>query len=162
MKWRYILPLLILFGCAGSPLRTAVIAERHLNSMLLLKTGMNEYQVLARMGGPEAVRVMYENGLPYTVYFYLTREALLAQFILYDENFTPFIFDFTGHLIAWGWPQYKYVFDSEYRMKYDERIAEENRRAPNSDTEWITPLLTPPGEQPTAFPLQGISPIPRS
>ena len=109
-KW-YLLIFSILFGCAGSPTRTAFEAERHKMDMMDIKTNMSMEEVQDRMGVPKKIERRAINGIEYEIWYYLTQEVNLDQTRLIDENFTPFVFYGTC-LRGWGWKFYNLLFVS--------------------------------------------------
>jgi hypothetical protein len=127
---------LILWSCAGSPLQTAAVAEEHRAAMIDIRMGMNKWQVRKIMGLADKTEMRSADGDSYTVWFYITKGAFLTQLKLIPENYTPFIFDSSNDLVGWGNHHYRYLFNPDYRARYDKRVQEEIQQEVSSD-EWI-------------------------
>jgi len=100
----------LLIGCAGSPTRTAMDAERNRMDMIDIRKGMSMAEVQDLMGVPKKVERRSMDGIEYEIWYYMTTGVNLDQTRLIDENFTPFIFYGTC-LRGWGWQFYNILFD---------------------------------------------------
>ena len=153
MKNRLLLILLIIVlgGCAGSPLQTSVEAERHLSNMTDVEIGMSQSDVRSIMGNPYKVEKRTMEGIVYEVWYYITRGALLSQTRLIDSNFTPLVF-LSGYLRGWGWNYYNYLFDiNNARFRREEemrqRYTDDRNEWPPNEHKIISPYMDDDDEQ---------------
>lgn len=141
-KWHLFI-FVILFGCAGSPTRTAFEAEKHRMDMMDIKTNMSMDEVRDRMGVPKKIERRAMNGIEYEIWYYMTKGVNFDQTRLIDENFTPFVFYGTC-LRGWGWKFYNHLFDinnARYRAEEDQKggCYEPNEIKPDYGHRIITP-----------------------
>lgn len=124
---------LILWSCAGSPLQTSAVAEEHRAAMIDIRMGMSKWQVRKIMGLADKTEMRSADGDNYTVWFYITKGALLTQMKLISDNYTPFIFDSSNDLVGWGNHHYRYLFNPDYKTRYDKRVQDEIKQQMGSD-----------------------------
>lgn len=102
-KLIYLLVLMIISGCAGSPIRTWGQATKHTKAMVKLKLNMTPEDVIKLMGNPDKTE-MYrgKNGEPILVYLYITEGMDTFSRRWSEANYTPLVFE-NNKLAGWGW-----------------------------------------------------------
>ena len=108
---------LLLFSCAGSPLRTSMEAERNRANLLNLQIGQDRDRVLKIMGPPYKTESYIQDGRLLDFWLYLTEGKSVTDRRFTDANFTPLAFE-GGILKGWG----RNYYDNVLRIKKDVTI----------------------------------------
>ena len=98
-------------GCAGSPLQRSRLAKKHTKAMVKLKPDMSPERVIKLMGNPDKTE-MYRgiNGEPILVYLYITMYSSKWS----EANYTPLVFE-DNKLVGWGW---NYLYGTADRYEF--------------------------------------------
>ena len=112
--------LILLYGCAGSPVRTGWEAETNRAYMLNLKIGMSKSQVLALMGSPYKTESYQIEGKNLEFWLYLTEGRGIYDRTLRDSNFAPLAFE-NDVLLGWGRNYYENKLRIEQDIKIEKR-----------------------------------------
>lgn len=108
-------------GCAGSPVRTGIEANKNRSNLLRLNVGMSKDGVLAVMGEPyksEVYKVSEEKTVEF--WLYLTEATTGDGRGVGDRNLTPLAFS-QGRLEGWG----RNYYDNVMRVKQDITVKKE-------------------------------------
>ncbi len=98
----FLLGLCMLHGCMPNEcLSAAAAAETNVYHISLLKSGMNQVEVLKIMRHPYSDQVYYLDEDIFDVWFYVTGNVVLGQSRMMPMNLTPLVFK-NGILIGWG------------------------------------------------------------
>jgi len=98
----FLLGLCMLYGCMPNEcLSAAAAAETNVYHISLLKSGMNQVEVLKIMRHPYSDQVYYLDEDIFDVWFYVTGNVVLGQSRMMPMNLTPLVFK-NGILIGWG------------------------------------------------------------
>ena len=106
--------LVVLAGCAGSPVRTSWEAEENRGKLLRLEIGQSKERVLQIMGQPYLTEAYDQDGKRIEFWLYMTEGRSIDDRGLSDRNFTPLAFE-AGVLKGWG----RNYYDNVLRIKKD-------------------------------------------
>jgi hypothetical protein len=109
----FLLGLCMLYGCMPNEcLSAAAAAETNVYHISLLKSGMNQVEVLKIMRHPYSDQIYYLDEDIFDVWFYVTGNVVLGQSRMMPMNLTPLVFK-NGILIGWGNGYYNMVKSRE-------------------------------------------------
>lgn len=107
--------IVLLVGCAGSPVQTGWEAEANRKAILGLNIGMTKTEVIQVMGEPRTTEAYSMEGRNTEFWLYLTEGKTITDRSMGDKNFTPLAFE-NGILIGWGRNFY------DQTLKYEHKI----------------------------------------
>jgi Protein of unknown function (DUF3192) len=118
MRLFFFLAVLSMFyGCMPNEcLSAAAAAETNVYHISLLKTGMNQVEVLKIMRHPYSDQMYYFDEAIFDVWFYVTGNVVLGQSRMMPGNLTPLVFR-NGILIGWGNGYYNMVKSRDLEAK---------------------------------------------